>query len=293
MTTVAVERRLSRGILDGLTRLRRRLKRLGPMGNLCLGIIVFVSVVAIFAPWIAPYDPNSIDISNVYSSPTAAHPLGTDASGRDILSRIIVGSRSSLLGPLLVTAISLGVAVFLALVCAWRGGWVDTLVSRALDVLFAFPGILLAVLAVVLFGRGLQSAVIALGIAYTPYLARVTRSAVVRERAQPYVSACVVQGISGVRVCVRHILPNVFPLIVAQATLTFGYAMVDIAAISFLGFGVQPPTADWGAMVQEGQGSILNGHPQESLYAGLVIVITVAAFNILGEKLAGGETARS
>lgn len=269
--------------------LRRRLGHLGPVGTVALVVIVVIAVVALLGPLIAPYDPDAIDIANAYAGSTPDHLLGSDATGRDTLSRLIIGARASLLGPLFVTAIAMVVATGLALMSAWNGGRVDTLISRALDVLFAFPGILFAVLAVALFGRGLQAPVIALGIAYTPYFARVTRSALLRERAQPYVAACVVSGMSATRICLRHLLPNVGPLVIAQATLVFGYAMVDIAAISYLGFGVQPPSADWGSMVQEGQAGIIAGHPQTSIYAGIAIVVAVAAINVLGERLAVEE----
>jgi peptide/nickel transport system permease protein len=174
--------------------------------------------------------------------------------------------------------------VGVAIVSAWLGGWVDGVVSRVLDVLFAFPGVLLAVLVVSVFHAGLGAAVSALVVAYIPYLARMVRSAALREKSQPYITALTIQGVSATAVCVRHILPNLRPLIVAQSTLTFGYAMIDLAAVSFLGLGVQPPTADWGVMVSTGQPSILNGFPQESLYASALIVVAVGAFNLLGDR---------
>jgi peptide/nickel transport system permease protein len=168
---------------------------------------------------------------------------------------------------------------------AWRGGYVDGFLSRILDVLFAFPGILLAILVIAFFGAGLRSAVIALAVAHMPYLARVTRGAAIRERKLAYVEALEVQGFSATRICLRHLTPNLAPLIIAQATVSFGYVMIDLAALSFLGLGVQPPTADWGVMVSSGEQAILTGHPEQSMYAGLMIIIAVCAFTILGERI--------
>ncbi|HEU0195493.1 MAG TPA: ABC transporter permease [Gaiellales bacterium] len=263
-----------------------RLSRIGPVGIASAVIILALSLMAIFAPLIAPHDPNSIDLLHPFAPPSAQHLLGTDDTGRDLLSRLIWGSRTSLVGPLVVVILEVVLGVPLALLAAWRGGWVDGVVSRILDVLFAFPGILLAILVIALFGAGLKSAVVALAIAHMPYLARVTRGAAIRERRLGYVQALEVQGFSAFRISARHLTPNLIPLIVAQATVSFGYVMIDLAGLSFLGLGVQPPTADWGVMVSAGEQNILAGHPAESLYAGALIVITVCAFTLLGERLA-------
>jgi peptide/nickel transport system permease protein len=162
---------------------------------------------------------------------------------------------------------------------------VDAFIGSGLDILFAFPGILLAVLAAAVFGAGLWAAAISLAIAYMPYVARVLRGAALKERSQPYVAALEVQGASAAAICLRHIVPNVMPLIVAQATILFGYAMVDLAAISFLGLGVQPPAANWGVMISENQVGIPQGYPLPALSAGACIVAVVIAFNVLGERL--------
>jgi peptide/nickel transport system permease protein len=179
----------------------------------------------------------------------------------------------------------------LAVAAAWAGGWIDSVISTAMDILFAFPAILLAILAAAVFGAGLTAPTLALAIAYTPYIARVLRGAALRERAREYVAACEVQGLSAIAICARHLIPNLMPMIVAQATLLFGYAMVDFAAISYIGLGVQPPTADWGVMVASGQAGVLQGYPAESLSAGLCIVVVVVAVNLLGERLAAKEEA--
>ena len=268
-----------------------RLPRIGAVGIASAIVIVLLALVAILAPLITPHDPNAIDLLHPFASPSSEHLLGTDDTGRDLLSRLIAGSRTSLVGPLLVVLLEVALGVPLALLAAWRGGFVDGVLSRALDVIFAFPGILLAILVIAFFGAGLRSAVIALAIAHMPYLARVTRGAAIRERRLAYVAALEVQGFSAFRICARHLVPNLVPLIVAQATVSFGYVMIDLAGLSFLGLGVQPPTADWGVMVSAGEQNILAGHPAESLYAGALIVITVCAFTLLGERLADRKAA--
>ncbi len=275
-----------------LRRLRPVLvRRLGPLGLTCAGVIAVLAAVAIFAPFVAPHDPNAVDLLHTFAGPSLSHPLGTDDTGRDLLSRLIVGSRTSLLGPLLVVILSVSLGIPLAIVSAWMKGPVDALVSRLLDLLFAFPGVLLAILAIALFGAGLPSAIVALGLAHMPYIARVTRAAAIRERELPYVAALRVHGFTPTQICLRHLLPNLGSLIIAQATVSFGYVMVDLAAISFLGLGVQPPAADWGVMIASGEPSILEGHPQQSLYAGILIVLTVCAFTVLGERLTDSERA--
>lgn len=256
-----------------------------PITAAALAIIGAVVAVALLAPWISPHTPTAVDILNPYAAPSATHLLGTDASGRDLLSRLIWGSRTALLGPLVVVGTATIAGNALALLGAWNRGITDTIVGRALDIVFAFPGLLLAVLATATLGFGLSAAVIALSISYIPYIARVIRSEAIRQRSMPYIDAGLAQGYPGTRMAIRHLLPNLRSLIIGQVTLSFGYAMVDLSAVSYLGLGVQPPTADWGAMVASGQNSILAGHPQESLLAGACIVIAVVAFTLVGDAL--------
>lgn len=272
---------------------RERRRRMASNNLLVIGCSVVIGIAvffALFGPLLAPHDPNAANLANAYVGPVAGHPLGYDSQGRDLLSRLIVGARSSMVGPFLVVLFSVVAGSVLAVAAAWSGRWVDASISTVLDILFAFPAILLAVLAAAVFGAGLTAPALALAIAYTPYIARVLRGAALRERARDYVAACEVQGLSAVAICGRHLIPNLMPLIVAQATLTFGYAMVDFAAISFIGLGVQPPTADWGVMVASGQSGVLQGYPLESLSAGLCIVVVVVAVNLLGERLAANES---
>jgi peptide/nickel transport system permease protein len=263
-----------------------RARRLDWVAVACAAFIVAVIAVAALAPWIAPHDPNQVDVVRAYEGPSGEHPLGTDSLGRDLLSRLMYGARLSLIGPALIVVIATVAGTAIAIAAAWLGGWFDGIASRVLDILFAFPGIIFAVLAVALFGPGLIAPVIALSIAYLPYDGRILRSVAVRERQLPYISACYVAGLPTRSITLRHLLPNIMPFVLVQATLSFGYALVDLAAVSYLGLGVAPPTAEWGLMVANGQASILTAHPQESLYAGLLIVATVVAFNLLGDRLA-------
>ncbi|MGW6055557.1 ABC transporter permease [Streptomyces sp. NPDC055189] len=248
-------------------------------------VVALVVVAAVFAPLLAPYDPNAVDPLAVSRGSSAAHWLGTDDTGRDILSRLLYGARPSLLAPALITLAAGTVGTALAVSAAWLGGWYDRVVSAFLDLVFGFPGLVLAVVGAAVFGAGLDIAVLTLSLAYLPYIARIVRSAALRERSLPYVSALGMLGLPGRRICLRHLLPNLMPLVLVQATTSFGYTMLDVAAFSFIGLGTQPPTAEWGLMVANGAPGIIGGQPEQSLYAGLVIVVFVIACNLLGGGL--------
>ena len=264
---------------------RRRLRKIGWIGWISIAVIVFALLLAIFGPILAPFDPNSSDLSFSNVGPYGSHLLGFDGQGRDVLSRLMVGARTAVFGAAAVAIIAIVIGSALAVTTAWYGGKIDAGVSAGLDVLFAFPGILLAVVAAAVFGPSLYSAALALSIAYSPYVARVLRGAALKERAMTYIAALEVQGFGAWRLCVRHLLPNMSSLIVAQGTILFGFAMVDLAAISFLGLGVQTPQADWGVMVSDGKTSLLQGYPIVSFAAVLCIVGVVAAVSFLGDRL--------
>lgn len=268
-----------------LVRALGRAARRDRVAAACIAFLVLVVLVAIFAPLIAPHSPTEVNLSSAYLGPSFEHPLGTDASGRDILSRVMWGARSSLLGPLGVTALAIALGVSIALAAAWFGGWADTGLSGVIDVMFAFPGLLLAIVAVAVFGVGLLAPVLAIGIAYTPIMARVVRGTALRERELPYIAAANVLGLPARRIVWRHLLPNVRPLIVAQGAVMFGYATIDLAAISFLGLGQQPPSSDWGLMVAEGRTAILAGHSAQALYPGLALVAVVVCVMLLARRL--------
>jgi peptide/nickel transport system permease protein len=264
---------------------RRRFRRIGWVGWVSIGVIVLALLVAILGPFLRPFDPNTGDLSFANVGPFGPHLLGFDGQGRDVLSRLLEGARTTIFGAAFVALVAVVVGTTLAIATAWFGGKFDASVSAGLDVLFAFPGILLAVVAAAVFGPSLYSAGLALAIAYSPYVARVLRGAAMKERAMAYIAALEVQGFGAWRLCARHLLPNISSLIVAQGTILFGFAMVDLAAISFLGLGVQTPQADWGVMVSEGKTSLLQGYPLVSLSAVICIVGVVAAVSFLGDRL--------
>ncbi|MFJ8628365.1 ABC transporter permease [Kitasatospora sp. NPDC093550] len=257
-----------------------------PLHLACLGFVALVVLAALLAPWLAPADPNAVDLGNALAGPSADHLLGVDAAGRDTLARLLLGARTSLLGPLGVVAFSTVAGVLIGLAAGWRGGWLDSVLSRSTELVFAFPGMLLAILVVSVYGEGLLAPVTALAIAYLPYVSRLTRSLVLAERERPYVSAYRVQGHSAVQICLRHVLPAIAPIVLAQSTINFGYALMDLAGLSFLGLGVPALTPDWGRMVFDGQTAIQHGYPLSAIVPCVLIVLTVVAFNVVGERWA-------
>ncbi|MCM0673310.1 ABC transporter permease [Micromonospora phytophila] len=272
--------------------IRRRVGRLrtGALGGwlniVALAVLTVFVLAAVFADVVSPVGPNDVSLSDTLAPISGEHLLGADQSGRDTLSRLIYGARGSLLGPLAVVAGSTLLGTAFGVWAAWRGGVVDWLISRSTEVVFAFPGLLLAILAVAMIGPGLTAPVVAMVIAYTPYIARLSRSAALQEAAKPYIAAYRVQGFSSLTIVARHLVPNIVPLLLAQSTLNFGYALLDLAALSYLGFGVQPPTPDWGTMIRENQQAVLEGVWQPSLVPGVCIVLVVVAFTTLGEAIA-------
>ncbi|TDP93169.1 peptide/nickel transport system permease protein [Leucobacter luti] len=277
---------LRRVALQDPGRLTRLSRKLGPTGIIAAAVLTVFVLAALLAPWLAPYDPDYPDLLAALSGPSAQHLLGADALGRDLLSRLMFGARITLLGPTLVILIATVVGTVLALVAAWNRGRVDTVISWVLDVLFSVPGIVFALIAVAIFGPNLPTVVVGLSIGYIPYVARVVRGAALRERGMPYVQAAWLQGQSGVGISVKQILPNVQPIVVAQAVSSLGFAVIDLAAVSFLGLGVQPPTADLGLMVKSGFDSLLRGNATEAIVAGLAIVLIVWSITIVGDRLA-------
>jgi peptide/nickel transport system permease protein len=259
---------------------------MGVTGWLALTAVAAVTLMAVLAPLLAPADPDHSDLLSAFAAPSGAHWLGTDATGRDIASRLIFGARTSLIGPAAIVALSLLAGIPLALAAAWHGGAVSWLITRALDIVFAIPGMLLAILTVALFGPGLWPAVLSLAVAYLPYIARLTITAAEHERHLPYVDALSVQGQSVTRIAGLHLLRNLAPVIAGQATITFAYALIDLASLSFLGLAVQAPAADWGVMLSD-RDAILRGHPGQVIAAGALVVTTVLSLFVLGSRLSG------
>jgi len=247
-------------------------------------VLLAIVLVAVFAYQIAPQDPNQITLSEILQPPSAKHLLGTDKSGRDNFSRIVVGSRTTILSALFVVLISMAIGVPYGLISGYYGGLLDKVLMRVSDVILSFPSLLLAFLFVAAFGRGIINAVIALGIVYVPMLARLTRSLVLVEKNKVYVEAARSVGFSNRHILFSEILPNCVSTILVQSMLDIGYAILDLAAMSFLGLGVQPPTADWGAMLEDGR-SIIQFSPMTAVAAGIMIVVTVVAINIFGDGI--------
>ncbi|MBF8184286.1 ABC transporter permease [Nonomuraea sp. K274] len=253
---------------------------------LSVAFLVVVIGCGLLAPWIAPHDPTDADLGASLQGISGAHWLGTDQSGQDIASRLMYGVRTGLLSPLLILAFALVFGPPIGILAAWKGGWVDTAISRATDAGIAFPGLLFAVLMIAVFGEGIASAVIALGLAYTPAVSKLARSAALAECRKEYVEAYRVLGVGGMSICLRRLTPRVIPLILGYCVVLFGEALMSMAALSYLGLGAQPPASDWGLMVSEGQLPLIQGALLPSLAPGAAIALTVVAFNVVGVRLA-------
>jgi peptide/nickel transport system permease protein len=277
-TTGAVDSR------DGRLRSPNRWAR-DPLIVVALATCLLLILIALFGPLLAPYDPLETDVLAANQGPSFEHLLGTDSLGRDILSRLLVGARLSFLGPTIIVLLSVTFGTLIALCAAWWGGAFDATVNRILNVMFAIPGILLAVIAVAVFGPGFWAPVLALSAVFIPYIARVIKSSAMQERRRPYVEAFQLAGMHPVRINLLHILRNLLPLVLAQTTLSFGAALIDFGALSYLGLGIPQPTPEWGAMINAGRSEMLAGNMQQTLAAGTIIVLTVVAFNLLGERI--------
>jgi len=249
-------------------------------GILILGFIV----LALLAPAIAPYDPNDVRIEDRLLVPGEHHLMGTDGFGRDILSRVIYGTRYSLTLALVVVAINLVLGLVIGAVAGYFGGLVDELIMRIVDILLAFPNIILALCIVGILGPSIQNLIIALvALGWVGYT-RIARGLVLSIKEQVFVSAAQALGGSHTYIIARHVIPNVVPPLVVLATLHVGHTILSIAALSFLGLGVQPPTPEWGAMLSEGKEFIFT-HPHVMIFPGLAITLSVLAFNLLGDGL--------
>jgi peptide/nickel transport system permease protein len=253
-----------------------------PSVTIAGAVLALVVLAAVFAPFVAPYAPDAIDLSASLVGTGTEHLLGTDSSGQDLLSRVLHGARTSLIAPILLLAIAALLGVTLGTLAAWRGGWTDTLVSRLTDVMYAFPGLLFTVLIIAVFGAGITTSVLALGLAYTPTVAKYTRSVALAERRKPYIDAYRVQGMGGIRICARHLVPNLGRSVLGYLVVLFGEALMSLATLSYLGFGTQPPSSDWGLMVQEGQAAVVQGALLPALVPGVAIALVVVSFNVVG-----------
>ena len=252
-----------------------------------LVVIVLLALIAIVTtafPQVLPHDPYEQDLSASFQAPSAEHWAGTDQQGRDIFSRILVGTRISLVCGLLAVSISLVIGVALGAIAGYKGGRVDTLIMRIMDMMLAIPSLLLAIALMAALGKGIDKAVIAIGIVSIPEYARIVRSQILSVKSNDYVAAARVIGDSDAVIIFRHVLPNVMPSIIVRATLGISGAILDCAALGFLGLGVQPPAAEWGDMLGRGRSYIFMA-PWTMIYPGLAITIAVLAFNILGDGI--------
>jgi len=245
-------------------------------------ILLLIILCCVFAPVLAPYGESEQDLSASLAPPSAKNILGADKMGRDLFSRLLYGGRVTLVSALAVVALSVVIGVPLGMFAAFYGGKFDSIVGRFCDVLLSFPSLLLAFLFVAALGRGLTNAVVALGIIYVPMLTRLARSLTLVEKNKTYVEAAESVGFSRPYILFRHILPNCVYTMLVQLTLDLAYAILDLAALSFIGLGVSPPTADWGAMLQEGRNFLLQS-PLLALAPGAAIVVTVISLNIFSD----------
>ncbi|QWB27256.1 MULTISPECIES: ABC transporter permease [Streptomyces] len=269
--------------MTALTLAPVRVRPRRPLGVLVAGgFLGLVVLAAVLAPLLAPYAPDAIDLSASLAGTSPDHLLGTDSSGQDLLSRVLYGARSSLIAPLLLLAVAALLGVTLGVLAAWRGGWVDAFVSRLTDVMYAFPGLLFTVLIIAVFGTGMTTSVLALGLAYTPTVAKYTRSLALSECRKPYVDAYRVQGMGGARICAGYLVPNLGRSVAGYLVVLFGEALMSLATLSYLGFGAQPPSSDWGLMVQEGQAAVVQGALLPALVPGTAIAAVVVSFNVVG-----------
>lgn len=258
--------------------------RKNPLAIGAMVVLAFLTFVAIFAPVLAPYDPLLQNFRVALQPPSAAHPFGTDDVGRDILSRVIYGTRISLRVGLFAVAISSVIGVLLGLAAGYYGRAVDNTIMRIMDVLLAFPGLLLALAIIAVLGPGLFNVMIAVGLGNVPVYTRLTRASTLSVRERDYVLAARALGFSNTRIMLRYILPNVIPPVIALATLGVAGAILTAAGLSFIGLGAQPPTPEWGAMLTQGR-QYLQRAWWFTLFPGLAIMVTVLAINLLGDAL--------
>ena len=255
-----------------------------PSAVIGLAIIVVFIGLAIFAPLVAPYDPVATSWSLIRKPPSSAHWFGTDELGRDILSRVIFGTRASLSAGVISVSIAVAIGVPLGLLAGYCGGFIDALISRITDAMLACPGLILAIALAAFLGPSLGNAMIAIGITATPIFIRLTRGQTINVKVENYIEAAEAIGNSSVRIALRHVLPNVVPALLVQITLSIAAAIIAEAALSFLGLGQQPPAPSWGSMLNSAQRFLVSA-PWMAFWPGLSIFLIVMSFNLLGDGL--------
>lgn len=254
------------------------------------GLIILFSLLAIiilsalFAPLIAPYNPYDVDLTNKFAPVTSSHILGTDHLGRDVFSRIIYGTRMSLISVLATIFLVLLFSLIVGSIAGFRGGLFDSILMRICDVFLTFPTFILALFFIGVLGVGLINVIIAIALTHWAWYARIVRSIVLETKQKNYVTAAKCAGSSRLKIVLKHIMPKVLSQVIILATLDLGHMMLHVAGLSFLGLGVQAPTAEWGVMINDAA-PYIREHPELMIYPGICIFITVAVFNSIGEKL--------
>ncbi len=249
-----------------------------------LGVLAFFFMIALLAPWLAPFDPFDAAPERSLLPPSWVHPFGTDLVGRDVLSRVLYGARVSLLIGFVSVAISAFLGIMLGLVAGYFRRHVDSIIMRFIDILMAFPGILLALTVIALLGPGLLNVMIAVGIGGIANYARLVRGNVLAVREQPFVEAARAVGAGHVKIMTLHVLPNAFPPVLVLISMSYGWALLSAAGLSFLGLGAEPPTVEWGSMLNDAR-SLMRVAPWTAIFPGLSIMLVVLASNLLGESL--------
>ncbi|MDA2890313.1 ABC transporter permease [Mycolicibacterium sp. BiH015] len=246
--------------------------------------LVVVAVVAVTANWIVPYGINDVDVPNALARPSGSHWFGTDELGRDVLSRVLVATQASMRIAVVSVAFAVIVGVTIGLIAGYRGGWLDAVLMRVVDVMFAFPVLLLALAVVAILGPGVTTTILAIGIVYTPIFARVARASTLGVRTEPYVSVSRAMGAGDLYILSRHILPNIAGPLIVQTSLSLAFAMLSEAALSFLGLGIQPPQPSLGRMIFDSQGFVTMAWWM-AVFPGAAIFVIVLAFNLFGDGL--------
>lgn len=247
-------------------------------------VLVVVAVVTVAANWIVPYGVNDVDVPNALAPPSGSHWLGTDELGRDVLSRVLVATQASMRIAVVSVAFAVVVGVTVGLIAGYRGGWLDAVLMRIVDVMFAFPVLLLALAVVAILGPGVTTTILAIGIVYTPIFARVARASTLGVRTEPYVSVSRAMGAGELYILRRHILPNIAGPLIVQTSLSLAFAILSEAALSFLGLGIQPPQPSLGRMIFDSQGFVTMAWWM-AVFPGAAIFVIVLAFNLFGDGL--------
>lgn len=253
-------------------------------GAFGLAVVALFVFLAIFGRVVTPYDPNVGELASTLAAPSARHLFGTDELGRDTLSRVIDGSRIAVVVAFLSVALALVLGVIIGVVAGYFGGWVDTILNRSQDVLFAFPTLLLAIIIVAVLGPGLFNAVLAIAIVYTPRFARLARASALSIKTSEYLDAARLAGVGAAAILVRHMLPNVLPSVIVLAALSMSTAQLAYASLSFLGLGVSPPQADWGSMLSKAR-DFITFAPWLVVWPVAALVLLMLAFNVLGDAI--------